>query len=110
MTGGARPLRLREIGVDGMGKTFGYIRISSADQNEDRQLAAMREAAVPAGGGIRTGRGHTAAPCGWIGWDYFFSSGRLAAAMDWPTRRNFSSGSSALRPAAASGYSSFRTF
>ena len=49
MTGGARPLRLREIGVDGMGKTFGYIHVSSADQNEDRQLAAMREAAVPAG-------------------------------------------------------------
>lgn len=51
MTGGASPLRLREIGVDGMGKTFGYIRVSSADQNEDRQLAAMREAAVPAGAG-----------------------------------------------------------
>ena len=30
--------------------------------------------------------------------------------MDWPTRRNFSSGSVSLKPAAASGYSSFRTF
>lgn len=34
-----------------MGKTFGYIRVSSADQNENRQLTAMREAAVPAGAG-----------------------------------------------------------
>ena len=41
---------------------------------------------------------------------YFFSSGRLAAAMDWPTRRNFSSGSSALRDLAVSGYSSSSTF
>ncbi len=49
--GGVSPIRLREIGVDGMGKTFGYIRVSSADQNADRQLAAMREAAVPAGAG-----------------------------------------------------------
>lgn len=28
-------------------KVYGYIRVSSADQNEDRQLAALRERAVP---------------------------------------------------------------
>lgn len=28
-------------------KTYGYIRVSSKDQNEDRQLIAMREAGVP---------------------------------------------------------------
>ena len=27
--------------------TYGYIRVSSKDQNEDRQLIAMREAGVP---------------------------------------------------------------
>ena len=27
--------------------TYGYIRVSAQDQNEDRQLVAMREAAVP---------------------------------------------------------------
>ena len=26
---------------------YGYIRVSSRDQNEDRQLIAMREVAVP---------------------------------------------------------------
>lgn len=26
---------------------FGYVRVSSTDQNEDRQMVAMREAAVP---------------------------------------------------------------
>ena len=29
-------------------KVFGYIRVSSADQNEDRQRVALREAGVPA--------------------------------------------------------------
>ena len=28
-------------------KTYGYIRVSSREQNEDRQLIAMREAGVP---------------------------------------------------------------
>ncbi|MDR1013959.1 MAG: recombinase family protein [Coriobacteriales bacterium] len=28
-------------------RTYGYVRVSSADQNADRQLAAMREAGVP---------------------------------------------------------------
>ena len=28
---------------------FGYVRVSSADQNADRQLAAIRERAVPEG-------------------------------------------------------------
>ncbi len=31
-----------------MGSTYGYIRVSSTDQNEDRQTAAMREAGVAA--------------------------------------------------------------
>ena len=31
-----------------MGNTYGYIRVSSCDQNEDRQLIALRELAVPA--------------------------------------------------------------
>ena len=30
-----------------MGGAYGYIRVSSTDQNEDRQLLAMREAKVP---------------------------------------------------------------
>ena len=30
-------------------KTYGYIRVSSTDQNEDRQRIAMRENAVPSG-------------------------------------------------------------
>ncbi len=30
-----------------MGGAYGYIRVSSADQNEDQQLLAMREAKVP---------------------------------------------------------------
>lgn len=30
-----------------MSKIYGYIRVSSKDQNEDRQLVAMREKAVP---------------------------------------------------------------
>lgn len=30
-----------------MGGAYGYIRVSSANQNEDRQLLAMREAKVP---------------------------------------------------------------
>lgn len=30
-----------------MGRTYGYIRVSSSDQNEDRQLLAMLEAQVP---------------------------------------------------------------
>lgn len=29
------------------GNTYGYIRVSSADQNEDRQLIAMQELSVP---------------------------------------------------------------
>jgi len=30
-------------------KTYGYVRVSSTDQNEDRQLLALRERAVPPG-------------------------------------------------------------
>ena len=30
-------------------KTYGYIRVSSYDQNEDRQLAAMRDLMIPQG-------------------------------------------------------------
>lgn len=30
-----------------MGKIYGYIRVSSMDQNEDRQMRAMRERKVP---------------------------------------------------------------
>lgn len=30
-----------------MGKIYGYVRVSSKEQNEDRQLLAMREAGVP---------------------------------------------------------------
>ncbi|MFT8363894.1 MAG: recombinase family protein [Sporolactobacillus sp.] len=30
-----------------MGKTYGYIRVSSRDQNEDRQLLAMRNFPIP---------------------------------------------------------------
>ncbi|MCD7733628.1 MAG: recombinase family protein, partial [Clostridiales bacterium] len=29
------------------GAVYGYVRVSSRDQNEDRQLVALREAAVP---------------------------------------------------------------
>ena len=29
---------------------YGYVRVSSTDQNEDRQLIAMQEKAVPASG------------------------------------------------------------
>ena len=32
-----------------MGNVYGYIRVSSQDQNEDRQLMAMREKQVPSG-------------------------------------------------------------
>lgn len=32
-----------------MGNTYGYVRVSSADQNEARQLIALREAGVPDG-------------------------------------------------------------
>jgi len=31
------------------GKTYGYIRVSSRDQNEDRQRIAMREFGIPDG-------------------------------------------------------------
>lgn len=31
-----------------MGSTYGYVRVSSRDQNEGRQMAAMREMSVPA--------------------------------------------------------------
>ena len=31
-----------------MSKIYGYVRVSSADQNEDRQMIAMQEAGVPA--------------------------------------------------------------
>ena len=31
-----------------MANTYGYIRVSSQDQNEDRQLIAMKEKLVPA--------------------------------------------------------------
>ena len=30
-----------------MTRTYGYVRVSSIDQNEDRQLIAMRDASVP---------------------------------------------------------------
>ena len=30
-----------------MRNTYGYIRVSSTDQNEDRQLDALRQAAIP---------------------------------------------------------------
>ena len=30
-----------------MRNTYGYIRVSSTDQNEDRQLDALRRAAIP---------------------------------------------------------------
>lgn len=30
-----------------MSKVYGYIRVSSTDQNEDRQLVALREREVP---------------------------------------------------------------
>lgn len=30
-----------------MSKIYGYVRVSSTDQNEDRQLAAMHEQNVP---------------------------------------------------------------
>jgi len=30
-----------------MGNVYGYIRVSSQDQNEDRQLIAMQEKLVP---------------------------------------------------------------
>ena len=30
-----------------MSKVYGYIRVSSADQNEDRQLIALRELKIP---------------------------------------------------------------
>ena len=32
-----------------MGAVYGYIRVSSSDQHEDRQLAAMRKRGIPAG-------------------------------------------------------------
>ena len=28
-------------------KSYGYVRVSSLDQNEDRQLSAMRQSGVP---------------------------------------------------------------
>ncbi len=30
-----------------MGEVYGYVRVSSTDQNEDRQMLAMQEAGVP---------------------------------------------------------------
>ncbi len=30
-----------------MGEVYGYVRVSSTDQNEDRQMRAMQEAGVP---------------------------------------------------------------
>lgn len=30
-----------------MGTVYGYIRVSSVDQNEDRQLIALRERGIP---------------------------------------------------------------
>lgn len=32
---------------ENMGEVYGYIRVSSRDQNEDRQLIAMREVPIP---------------------------------------------------------------
>lgn len=34
-------------GTNMNGKTYGYIRVSSRDQNEDRQRIAMREFGIP---------------------------------------------------------------
>lgn len=33
--------------VSEIGNHYGYVRVSSRDQNEDRQLAAMRELSIP---------------------------------------------------------------
>ena len=33
--------------IDFVGKVYGYIRVSSADQNEDRQRIALRDRAIP---------------------------------------------------------------
>lgn len=30
-----------------MGEVYGYVRVSSTDQNEDRQMRAKQEAGVP---------------------------------------------------------------
>ena len=30
-----------------MNRVYGYVRVSSRDQNEDRQMAAMKEMGVP---------------------------------------------------------------
>ena len=32
-----------------MGKVYGYVRVSSTDQHEDRQLIAMAERGIPQG-------------------------------------------------------------
>lgn len=32
-----------------MGKVYGYVRVSSIEQNEDRQMIALKKAGVPAG-------------------------------------------------------------
>ena len=32
-----------------MGKIYGYVRVSSTDQNEDRQMIAMSDSNVPNG-------------------------------------------------------------
>lgn len=39
----------RERKAHGMGRTYGYIRVSSTDQNEDRQRVALREKGIPQG-------------------------------------------------------------
>lgn len=33
-----------------MGKVYGYVRVSSVEQNEERQMVALRKAGIPAGG------------------------------------------------------------
>ena len=37
---------------------YGYIRVSTREQNEDRQLIALREMAVPEANLFKIGRAH----------------------------------------------------
>ena len=49
-----RPVELAmsefERSGDTMAQTYGYVRVSTREQNEDRQLVAMRDFGVPDGG------------------------------------------------------------
>ena len=49
ITGGRENPPYFFMGVNSIMKIYGYIRVSSADQNEDRQLAVMRELQIPQG-------------------------------------------------------------